>query len=262
MTVEQPAPFSAKTPPEVRAIAMQDFLAGQGPEAPAILADLDGCLISGNTVLPDVPTLVERAGDRLWVVSNNSSDTAITLSARLAAIGLPIPPKRIFLAGESAIRDLARCKPGAQVALFLSQPLRDLARELGLQEGPRLSVAVLGRDPDFTLSDLERLIRLLHGGVPLWVTNPDLTHPSDDGTPVPETGAIFAALQAAVPDLQARIGGKPSPDMLNSVLSLANVSAANAIFLGDTQATDGVAAQSAGVPFVLLRRPNSRSPQT
>lgn len=49
----------------------------------AILCDLDGCLISGDRVLPGAGALLDLAGDRLVILSNNSTDTPATLSLRL-----------------------------------------------------------------------------------------------------------------------------------------------------------------------------------
>jgi pyridoxal phosphatase len=242
---------------------LEQFLAGPGPEAAAVLADLDGCLISGSTVLPGAAELARRVGERLWIVSNNSSDTAQTLSERLSALGLSIPARRIFLAGEQAVRDLAAAMPGAQVALFAAPPLQALATRLGLQicrEGSHAEAALLARDPSFTMADLERLTRLAHRGVPLRLTNPDPFHPAADGAPVPETGALFAAVVAGVPGLHAPSGGKPSPMMIHAVLEQAGVAPDEAVFIGDTDATDGVAARAAGVPFVLLRQPSMPRP--
>src|SRR5690606_27353191 len=150
--------------------------------------------ISGSTVLPGAAELVRRVGERLRIVSNNSSDTAQTLSQRLAVLGLRIPAGRIFLAGEQAVRDLAAAMPGALVALFAAPPLQALATGLGLQicrENPAAQTALLARDPAFTMADLERLMRLAHRGVPLRLANPDPFHPAADGAPVPETGALF-----------------------------------------------------------------------
>lgn len=238
---------------------LEQFLAGSGPDAAAVLADLDGCLISGSTVLPGAAELVHRTGERLWIVSNNSSDTAQTLSERLCLLGLPVPAERIFLAGEQAVRDLASAMPGAQIALFAAPPLQALATSLGLQacrESPAAKTALLARDPAFTMTDLTRLMWLANRGVPLRLTNPDPFHPAADGSPVPETGALFAAIAAGVPGLSASSGGKPSPAMIHAVLQQAAVAPEDAVFIGDTDATDGEAARAAGVPFVLLRQPS------
>lgn len=249
-------PAAEPMPP--RPALMRDVLSGPWPERAAVLSDLDGCLISGATVLPGVHDLFARAGERLWILSNNSSDTGATLSARLAGLGLEIPAARILLAGEDAVRTLAATMPGARAAIFAAPALRDLADALGLHlaEG-QVDVALLARDPGFDMADLARLMRLAHRGVPVWLANPDPTHPAADGAPVPETGALFAALRAAFPALEAPCRAKPSATMLLTALERAGVAPDQAVFLGDTDATDGAAARAAGVPFILLARPGT-----
>ena len=71
-----------------------------------ILCDLDGCLISGDVVLPGAAEFVAWAGERLVVLSNNSTDTPETLSTRLGTLGLKIPAERIVLAGTAALDHL------------------------------------------------------------------------------------------------------------------------------------------------------------
>lgn len=244
-------------------IGMEDFLAGTGPQAAAVLADLDGCLISGSEVLPHVPALFDRASDRIWIVSNNSSDTATTLALRLRGLGLNVAENRILLAGEQTLRALASDRPGARVALFASAPLRALAADLGLRVdyGQRAEIAILGRDPAFGMEDLTCLMRLAHRGVPLHLTNADPTHPAADGTPVPETGALLAALRAGVPSVAPISLGKPAPDLIQLALSRAGVAERDAVFIGDTDSTDGAAARTAGVRFYLLRRPGVAQPE-
>lgn len=227
----------------------------------AVLSDLDGCLISGGTVLAGARDLVARAGRRLWVVSNNSSDTAQSLSEKLHGLGLAIAADRILLAGEISVRSMARERPGGRIAMFASDVLTTLAVELGLdpcrgERGDLPSFALLTRDLSFDMRDLERLMRLASCGVEVRLANPDPIHPAADGVPVPETGAIFAALRTGLPRLEAETLGKPSPVLLELALSQAGIPAADAVFIGDTDATDGAAARAAGIPFVLLRRPD------
>jgi HAD superfamily hydrolase (TIGR01450 family) len=238
------------------AIALHDILADGLPDRAAVLADLDGCLISGDTVLADVPELFARLRHRLWIVSNNSCATAISLSARLARLGLDLAPGRIFLAGERTLRRIAAERPGARIALYAAAPLQALAKELGLHlDRARPDIAMLARDPDFTFSDLSELTAHLHRGVQLWLSNLDASHPGPDGTPQPETGALFAAVAAIVPGAAYRQLGKPDPYLLDLALAAAGARPDQAIFLGDTEATDGEAARAAGMPFVLLARP-------
>ena len=241
-----------------RAVGLLDFLAGSGPHKAAVLADLDGCLISGAQLLPHAPELFARCADRLWIVSNNSSDTADTLSARLALMGFPLRAARIVLAGEETIRRVAQDRPGQRIAVHAAEPLCALARQLGLiTDHANPAAAILARDPAFCFAGLTRLTGQVARGLPLIVTNPDLNHPDPEGHPVPETGALLAALTAAVPGLAAPTIGKPRPDLLQLALARAGVAPADAVFIGDTPETDGAAAHAAGVEFVLLRRPGT-----
>jgi HAD superfamily hydrolase (TIGR01450 family) len=238
------------------AIPMAEFLRGGWTGRPAVLADLDGCLISGDRVLPQVPALFAACGPRLWIVSNNSTDTAAGLSQRLAAMGLDQPAARILLAGEETLRALASERPGARVALFATPALQALAQGLGLVPvTDRADVAVLARDTGFCFSDLARLAALVQRGTPLWLTNPDPGHPGPNGLAVPETGALFAALRAMVPQVQPTCIGKPAPDLIRKALARAAVLPGAAVYIGDTPQTDGAAAAAAGVEFVQIAPP-------
>lgn len=242
-------------------VGLDEFLSGDGPLHAAILADLDGCLISGGQLLPFAADLFARCGERVWIVSNNSTDTAQGLALRLSSLGLPVTAARCLLAGEETLRTLALEKPGARVALFASAHLHRLAVVLGLvPDMDRPDVVLLARDIGFGFDSLTRLIALAHRGLEVWLTNPDPSHPAPDGTPVPETGALWAAVVAAVPGARVRCLGKPAPDLPAMALTRAGVAPTDAIFIGDTPETDGASAQAAGVAFVLLHRPGHRQP--
>lgn len=237
-------------------IRLQQFLDGPWSDRAAILADLDGCLISGDTVLPKVPELFKRCGDRLWIVSNNSTDTARTLSDRLGRLGIGLPADRVLLAGEMTLRALQRTRPGTRIALYATDPLQELAHELGLVSDRAMPErVVLGRDTALRFADITQIAGYAHAGIPITLTNPDTSHPAADGTPVPETGAFWAAVSAIVPQARVTSLGKPAPDMPREALRRAGVTAGAAVFIGDTAETDGMAAAAAGIEFVHLARP-------
>jgi pyridoxal phosphatase len=236
---------------------MAEVLRGPWTRRPAVLADLDGCLVAGSTVLPQVPELVSVCGDRLWIVSNNSTDTAVGLARRLAVLGLDHPAERILLAGEETLRALALAHPGARVALMAAPPLQVLARDLGLTLSDReAEIVVLARDTGFGFADLARLAVLVAGGASVWLTNPDTSHPGPDGVPVPETGALFAALCAMVTPRAVTCIGKPAPDLIRKALARAAVLPSAAVYIGDNPLTDGGAAAAAGVEFVQVVTPS------
>jgi pyridoxal phosphatase len=242
-------------------IGLDDFLRGEGPVQAAVLADLDGCLISGGQLLPFVSELFARCGERVWIVSNNSTDTAQGLALRLSSLGVSMSATRCLLAGEETLRTLALEMPGGRVAMFASAPLQRLAVALGLVlDMDRPDAVLLARDTGFCFDSLARLMAFAHRGIEVWLTNPDPSHPAPDGTPVPETGALWAAVAVAVPGVRVRCLGKPAPDLPVRALMRAGVAPTDAVFIGDTPETDGASAQAAGVAFVLLHRPGDRQP--
>ena len=219
----------------------------------AVLCDLDGCLVSGARPLPGAVEFAHEVGDRLHIVSNNSTDTPTTLSRRLAAMGIVVPEARITLAGSVAVKSIARQIPGGRVALFGSAPIRRHARGLGLLidlEVP--DVVLLTRDPRFSYASLQTIVNLSARGVRLVVSNLDDSHPGPDGTPVPETGALLKAVVACLPKLRYETIGKPAAPLFESALSKAGVTTDDAIFIGDNPETDGAGAAKIGLPLRLV----------
>lgn len=221
--------------------------------AALILADLDGCLISGATVLPGVREFFRRYSDKLAVVSNNSEDTCATLRRRLVGLDLDLPDGHAFLAGEQAVRQLAGHYIGEPVLLYGSEAIKDLARAFDVKlcrPDQKPSLILLARDVTFNFDGMAAVMAHVSSGVPVWITNPDPSHPRADGLPVPETGALWAGIEAATKIPPARVVGKPQPLLLNLALHDFGVAAEDAVMVGDTAATDGAAANAAGVVFV------------
>ena len=224
-----------------------------------VLCDLDGCLVAGDHVFDGVDALFRRAGERLHIVSNNSADTAETLCERLAALGVDILPDRVWLAGEQTIRHVARTLPRASVSIYGALPLRALAAQLGLRFGaPRPDIVVLARDEEFNIKRLAQILAELDGGARLIVTNADASHPGIDGRPIPETGALLAAVRACLPDLDYTVFGKPAAALARLALERAGVEASRALFVGDNPETDGAVAAALGMPFAHVVRGVSR----
>jgi HAD superfamily hydrolase (TIGR01450 family) len=233
---------------------------GLARQARLVLADLDGCLISEGHVYEDAQAFAAACGEKLWIVSNNSSHSAFSLSAELEALGVSVSAHRILLAGEQTLLHLQNTYPGIGLALFASECLQERARAIGLRPDSRTpEIAVLCRDPRFSLSDLDRLAAMVRRGVRLWVSNVDRTHPAVDGRPVPETGALLAALTAVLGEaVSYQTIGKPDAHMARLALQRAGIDPAEAIFVGDNPGTDGGIARNAGIPFVHLVREHAR----
>jgi HAD superfamily hydrolase (TIGR01450 family) len=237
-----------------------------------VLSDLDGCLAAGNVPLPGAAELAARLGQRLLVVSNNSTETGAGLARVLAEGGLEIPAERIVLAGETLLRTLAGVRPGARVLLAAAGEMPALAEDLGLRrDETRPEIVVLCRDTSFDYARLQSIAAALAGGAELWVANPDLTHPGAGGRIVPETGALLAAVQATVqatvqaptraaaPQARPRVFGKPQAALYRAALGA--VEPRLAVMLGDNPDTDIAGARALGLPGLLLgRQPEAAAP--
>lgn len=222
----------------------------------AVLCDLDGCLLSRGHVYEGVRDFVRACGDRLWIVSNNSSDTGATLAARLGEFGLPIEAERILLAGEQTLRRLARDRRHEAMAVYAGAPLQILAKELGLKRGSAApSIVLMGRDERFGLDMIEELAAHMVDGAELWAANLDLSHPAATGYPVPETGALLRAVEACAGPFAVRSIGKPAPDLIEIALGRSGAERSRAVFIGDNLATDGEAARAAGIAFIRIVHP-------
>lgn len=223
--------------------------------ASMVLCDLDGCLVAEGRAFPDAADFVSACGDRLWIVSNNSADTARGLSSRLAGLGLSVPARRILLAGEQTLRHLARSRPGARLSLYASPALSAVARTAGFDEGGGpAEIALLCRDAGLTVETIGRLVTDIERGAMLWVSNTDIAHPGLNGQPIAETGVLLAAVEAMRPGLAYGCIGKPDPFLLSLALRAGGVAPERTVFVGDNLDTDGDAARAAGVPFIHLVR--------
>lgn len=219
----------------------------------AVLCDLDGCLVSGATVLPGARAFVEKARARLMVLSNNSTDTGASLSARLAQGGLAVAPERMVLAGVAAIELVANRAPGARVFVCGSGATVGHAVACGLQaDETSPEFVILTRDTGFTYDRLQTVLRYLTAGARLVVANADSSHPGADGVPVPETGALLAAVRECLPGQAFEVIGKPGLALFRVALERLGVMPGEAVLVGDNPVTDGAGAEAAGVDFIQI----------
>lgn len=219
-----------------------------------VLCDLDGCIAINDILLDGANELERRAGDRLVLVSNNSTSTAIDLALRLNKQGLNLKPKSIYLAGEVAVRTIAIRHPRSRVMIVGSDLLKAMALDSGLtlcDDEPE--VVLLARDDRLSMSRMQQLVDQLSQGPIFYVTNPDLFRPGVSGTRQIETGALHLLLQAIVPDVRSSVIGKPSSAFFLHILSDRAVNVSDAVMIGDTFDTDILGAEALGMKSIWLK---------
>ena len=220
------------------------------PPADGYLIDLDGTLVSGGRPLPGARDLLTGLGAPFVILSNDSEHVSRQLAASFREWGLTIQPRSIILAGVVAIETIARRSPGARVLLLGSPALRVLALQHGLDlESNRPEVVLLARDRDFSFERLAAAARAVQRGAQVVLACPDTSHPGHDGEPVPEVGALAAALFACVGPVPHEVIGKPEPTLFAIGCERLGIPASRCIMIGDNPLTDGAGAARAGIAF-------------
>lgn len=215
-----------------------------------ILIDVDGCLIAGAIALPGAAVFIDRYRDKLTLVTNNSTDTAIGLSHRLSGLGLEVDPNSICLAGEEAIRVAREQFDGARVMMLANDMMQDAAQAAGLHLVTSTpEVLVVCRDTTLTWEKLSNAVLAIDAGCPVILANEDITHPGETG-PAIETGAIYALLNACAQPSRLISIGKPHPAFYKRVLG--SISPENAVMIGDNPLTDIAGADRLGIPSILI----------
>lgn len=218
-----------------------------------LLVDLDGTLVRQQEPIAGAAELLAHFDGRYAIVSNNSTHTAPGLSQRLRRLGLRVPPGRIVLAGELAVRQLAHEHPGARVLLAASPALQRYARSLGCQQVQAgADFVLLALDMRFSHARLAVVVNELLRGARLVVSNADATHPGPDGRVVPETGALLAAVVAASGVQPWRVVGKPAPLLFEEGLRCLGARADSTVVVGDNPLTDAEGAARLGMACVLV----------
>jgi HAD superfamily hydrolase (TIGR01450 family) len=222
-------------------------------DASGYLVDLDGTLISGRHAQPWGAALLHAVRDRFVIVSNDAEHTPEQLSRFLRSRGLKVWHEQIVVAGTAALDVVAREQPGARVLLLAGVALRTYARRLGLRlTDTGADIVVLSRDRRFSYVKLAAAVNAIRLGATLVATNPDRTHPGPEGSIVPETGALLAALLACVGPIVYRIIGKPEPALFEAGLARLGTPPHDTVVIGDNDETDGLGARRLGMRFAKL----------
>lgn len=226
--------------------------------ARGIFLDWDGCLAIGNKLLPAARSALERRADRVVIISNNSTQLPEDFARILARGGLPIPARRVVLAGAQAVRGLALTR--GSILMYGSARMKRYALSLGLRlERETADTVLLMRDTRFNYGKLLRAANALHGGARFVVANADRTHPAPQNRLVPETGALLAALRACVPAAEPEIVGKPSPLLFMMACEILGITPDEAVMIGDNAETDGCGAVACGIRPIIIGGPLQRT---
>jgi HAD superfamily hydrolase (TIGR01450 family) len=222
------------------------------------LLDCDGTTYLSDRAYPgalDLAACLERLGKRYLWVTNNTSHDAEGYARKLRRLGFAATAANVYTSGRSAIDYMLTRKPQPRVF-----PLAMPAYEAELAAAGCLEVSggaepgsvdwvLASVDLSFDWEKLRRACDLLRAGVPLLATHADKVWLTAEGT-LPDCGALLAFLHE-VTGVEAKVVGKPHPEMVQGALAKAGLEPARAAMVGDRLYTDIRMAKEAGL-FAIL----------
>ncbi len=218
------------------------------------LMDMDGVIVREDHLVEGADRFVARlreAGYPFLILTNNSIYTARDLAARLARLGLQVPPEAIWTSALATAKFLAAQRPGGTAFVIGESGLTTALHDVGytlVETDP--DYVVLGETRTYSFERIAKAIQLISGGARFIATNPDPTGPSPLG-PLPAAGAVAALITKAT-GVDPYYVGKPNPLMMRSALNAIDAHSETTAMIGDRMDTDIVAGIEAGLHTILV----------
>ncbi|MGK5558081.1 HAD-IIA family hydrolase [Actinomadura kijaniata] len=218
------------------------------------LSDMDGVLVHEGQAIPGADEFVRRlarSGRPFLILTNNSIYTRRDLSARLATLGLQVPPEAIWTSALATARFLADQRPEGSAYVIGEAGLTTALHEAGyVLTDLEPDYVVLGETRTYSFSQITKAVRLIENGARFIATNPDPIGPSLEGS-LPATGAVAAMITKAT-GVEPYFVGKPNPLMMRSALNAVGGHSESTAMIGDRMDTDVVAGVEAGLETILV----------
>jgi 4-nitrophenyl phosphatase len=221
------------------------------------LFDLDGVLYRGKESRVKIGgtraiKAIRGSGKKLFVLTNNSTDSVETVHARLIEFDVPVEREEILTSALLTAEYLS--KKHGKVSYFLigEAGLESEMRRCGHSrtEGEEAQFVVVGLDRMFTYDKLDRAARLVRNGASIVATHTARLYMYTNG-PAIATGPIVKALEYAT-QKRAIVIGKPSPLMFRIALERAGCTKRQAVMIGDQVDIDLEGASRAGIDSILV----------
>ncbi len=218
------------------------------------LIDMDGVLVSGNTLIPGADQFIERLrskGKKFLLLTNNPMFTPVDLAHRLQRIGLNIQKEEIFTSALATARFINSQKPNGKAFVIGETGLMVALHDIGyIQTDIDPDFVVLSETLSYNIEQITKAVRLVASGAHFIATNPDNTGPTEHGI-VPACGAMAALIEKAT-GRSAFFIGKPNPFMMRAALKHLGVHSENTVMVGDRMDTDVVAGLQSGLGTILV----------
>jgi 4-nitrophenyl phosphatase len=221
------------------------------------LFDLDGVFYKGKESRvkiggTEAVEALRRAGRRLFVLTNNSTDSAETVHSRLLEFDIPVKRDEVLTSGLLTAEYL-RDKHGKVTYFLVGEKGLDFEmKKCGHQRtrGEEADFVVVGLDRKVTYDKLDQAGRLARGGAGIIATHSSRLYMYKTG-PAMASGPLVKAIEYAS-GKRATVIGKPSPIMFDIALARADCAKKDAVMIGDQVDTDIEGASRAGIDSILV----------
>ncbi len=228
-----------------------------------LVLDCDGTVYVGEHPVPgtaEVVTAARAKGMGVLFVSNDPTNSAEGLAARIRGAGIAATAAEVLHAGRAAAHHVASLG-AATVLVAGTAALAAECRGAGVEaflasDGPPPvppDALLVGGGDAMTVADLECLVDAHTPGMPLVTANPDRTYPGPRGRHM-GCGALAAAVAYAT-GLEPVVTGKPSPVLFAEARRLLGPGRIG--ILGDDLVADVAGGRDAGWTTIWLRRPGA-----
>lgn len=220
----------------------------------AIFLDLDGTIYLGGELIEGALEFLNRCeqqGVQRFFLSNNSSRSVDAYVEKLHNFGIPCTTGDVLLSTHDLLSWLSSNNI-TETYLVGTEGMRSMLEDRGISTKSKSpQYVVLGYDTEITYEKLEIASILLHKGVPMVASHPDMVCPSPDGG-LPDTGAYMALFEATTGVRPEHICGKPNPGMILHKVEELGLQPQQCAMVGDRLYTDIEMANRAGVKGVLV----------
>jgi 4-nitrophenyl phosphatase len=221
----------------------------------ALILDMDGVLWRdtqpiGN--LPEIFSIIRETGWSVVFVTNNATKSTVQYVEKLKSFGVDVKHNQIVTTATTTGYYLSKRFPmGGPVYVIGEEGLLTTLEEYGFYHSEESPLAVVSSlDRDLTYRKLQLASRFILSGSIFIGTNPDRGLPTPEGL-IPGAGAILAALEKST-GTQAKVIGKPFPDMFQYAIAQLDVHPQEVLVVGDQLETDVAGGRAAGCNTALV----------
>ncbi|MDA4117958.1 MAG: HAD-IIA family hydrolase [Thaumarchaeota archaeon] len=222
------------------------------------LFDLDGVLTAGKEAPvklggTKVIEKIRSKGKKLFVLTNDSTDTVETVLARLQRFDIPVVESEVLTSARLTAEYVAKRHPGGTYFLVGEHGLQMELDRVGLRRvwGKKADAVVVGLDRFLTYSKLDKAGEAVRNGASLVGCHYARLY-AFKGRTAMAVGPIVKAVEYCSGKKAVTIG-KPSRPMFELALELAGCAAEDAVMVGDQEETDVDGARNMRMQSIIVK---------